>query len=224
MAEPQPPGGAAPHFPRYALAYAPNPGTLGWLAGSHWLGRCAAQAQPMEQLRIEGIAPEALHMLTAMPRQLGWRAAWVPDFALAPGRDWLDLQHAVHHLAQRLAPRPVPMLQVRVHEGCLALAPGPADAAHAELQAMAATCAQALQGIAADAATATGAVTAPYLFHLPLTGPLHLVPAETQTLVQEVAQDFFADLPPLRIDSLALFSQASPHSDFVLLDHLELRG
>jgi hypothetical protein len=116
------------------------------------------------------------------------------------------------------------MLQVRVHEGCLALAPGPADAAHAELQAMAATCAQALQGIAADAATAPGATTAPYLFHLPLTGPLHLVPAETQTLVHEVAQDFFADLPPLHIDSLALFSQASPHSDFVLLDHLELRG
>lgn len=221
MAKPQPPEGAAP---RYALAYAPNPGTLGWLAGSHWLGRCAAQAQPMEQLRIEGIAPEALHMLTAPPRQRGWRAAWVPDFALAPGCDWLDLQHAVHHLAQRLAPRPVPMLQVRVHEGCLALAPGPADTAHAELQAMAATCAQALQGIGADAEIATGAATAPYLFHLPLTGPLHLVAAETQTLVHEVAQDFFADLPPLRIDSLALFSQASPHSDFVLLDHLELRG
>lgn len=27
---------------RYAVSYAPNPGSLGWLAGSHWLGRCAA--------------------------------------------------------------------------------------------------------------------------------------------------------------------------------------
>ena len=27
---------------RYAVYFAPSPGTLGWLAGSHWLGRCAA--------------------------------------------------------------------------------------------------------------------------------------------------------------------------------------
>ena len=32
---------------RYAVYFAPSPGTLGWLAGSHWLGRCAAQLRPL---------------------------------------------------------------------------------------------------------------------------------------------------------------------------------
>ena len=41
---------------RYAVSYAPNPGSLGWLAGSHWLGRCAALLQPLQQPEIEGVS------------------------------------------------------------------------------------------------------------------------------------------------------------------------
>jgi len=40
--------------------------------------------------------------------------------------------------------------------------------------------------------------------------------------VEDVAQQFFADLPPQHIDSLALFSQKHPQDDYVLLDHFEL--
>ena len=43
-----------------------------------------------------------------------------------------------------------------------------------------------------------------------------------QEVVEDVAQQFFADLPPQHIDSLALFSQKHPQDDFVLLDHFEL--
>ena len=43
-----------------------------------------------------------------------------------------------------------------------------------------------------------------------------------QDVVEDVAQQFFADLPPQHIDSLALFSQKHPQDDFVLLDHFEL--
>ena len=55
-----------------------------------------------------------------------------------------------------------------------------------------------------------------------LTGPLSGVHADTQTLVHDAAEQFFADLPPLRFNSLALFAEPTPGADFVLLDHLEM--
>ena len=36
------------------------------------------------------------------------------------------------------------------------------------------------------------------------------------------AEQFFADLPPLRFNSLALFAEPTPGADLVLLDHLEM--
>ena len=61
-----------------------------------------------------------------------------------------------------------------------------------------------------------------YRFYLPITGPLQQVDAQTQALVVDAAQEFFSDLPPLRFNSLALFAQPAPGTDFVLLDHLEM--
>ena len=67
MAEPH---SAAPSTARrYALSFAPSPGTLGWLAGSHWLGRCAAQLQPLQQLDIAGVAADDLHRLALIVRR-----------------------------------------------------------------------------------------------------------------------------------------------------------
>ena len=87
---------------RYAVYFAPSPGTLGWLAGSHWLGRCAAQLRPLPQLDIHGVAPADLQRLTAAPRRYGWHATLKGPFALAPGTDWLTLHHAVQQVADTL--------------------------------------------------------------------------------------------------------------------------
>ena len=212
--------------PRYTLAWAPLPGTLGWLAGSHWLGRCAAQLRPLPQLDIAEVPPEVLHLLTASPRQWGWRAAWAPSFALAEGTNWLTLQATVHRLATQWQPMALPPLQVVRHAGALALAPAPGHRSHQALNAWATQCQQALQAIAAPQPKSQVSHEAgddtPWTFHLPLTGPLHLVQPPLQDVVEDVAQQFFADLPPQHIDSLALFSQKHPQDDFVLLDHFEL--
>ena len=98
---------------RYAVYFAPSPGTLGWLAGSHWRGRCAAQLRPLPQLNIHGVAPADLQRLTAAPRRHGWHATLKAPFALAPGTDWLTLHHAVQQVARSLTPFTMPPMQVQ---------------------------------------------------------------------------------------------------------------
>jgi len=229
---------------RYAVYFAPHPGTLAWLAGSHWLGRCAALLQPLPQLDIHGVAREELERLTAAPRRYGWHATLKAPFALAPGVDWLMLQHAVQRLADSLRPFDMPPLQVERIDDFLALVPMPSHPANAEIQAAAAACVTQLQPLAAplsarDLARRRAAGLTPrqdallqqwgypfvleeFRFHLSLTGSLAGADARTVELVLDAAEQFFADLPPLRFNSLALFAEPAPGADFVLLDHLEL--
>ncbi|KRC27811.1 DUF1045 domain-containing protein [Acidovorax sp. Root217] len=229
---------------RYAVYFAPNPGTLAWLAGSHWLGRCAALLQPMQPLDIHGVASEELERLTAAPRRYGWHATLKAPFALAPGVDWLTLHHAVQTLASSLRPFAMPPMQVERIDDFLALVPTPSHPANAEIQAAAAACVTQLQPLAAplsegDLARRRAAGLTPrqdallqqwgypfvleeFRFHMSLTGSLAAADDETVELVQDAADQFFADLPPLRFGSLALFAEPTPGADFVLLDHLEL--
>lgn len=229
---------------RYAVSFAPAPGTLGWLAGSHWLGRCAAQLQTLPQLDIVGVAGQDLHRLTAAPRRYGWHATLKAPFVLASGVSWATLHHAVQTLASGLQPFTLPPLQVERMNDFLALVPMASPATQAALQAAAAACVTQLQPLAAPLAPAelvrrrVGGLTPrqeellqcwgdPFVleefrFHLPLTGPLGLVDTETQTQVHDAAEQYFSDLPPLKFNSLALFAEPTPGADFVLLDHLEM--
>ena len=229
---------------RYAVYFAPPPGTLAWLAGSHWLGRCAAQLQPLPQLDIHGVAKDELERLTAAPRRYGWHATLKAPFALAPGVDWLTLHHAVQTLAQGLRAFAMPPMVVERVGDFLALVPTASHPANAEIQAAAAACVVQLRPLAAplseqDLARRRSAgltarqdelllqwgypfVLEEFRFHLSLTGSLAGADDATVELVQDAADQFFADLPPLHFSSLALFAEPTPGADFVLLDHLEL--
>lgn len=217
---------------RYAVCFAPNPGSLGWLAGSHWLGRCAALLQPLPQLDIHGVAAEDLVRLTAAPRRQGWRATLTEPFALAPGVDWITLHQTVQALTHSLKPCALPPLQVERIGDILALVPPASHATNGLLHQAAATSKTQLQPLVAprgdteDLADLRAAGPTPqpggFRFHLPITGRLDLVDAQTQTLVLDAAQEFFSDLPILQFNSLALFSEPTPGANFVLLDHLEM--
>jgi hypothetical protein len=233
-----------PTHHRYAVYFAPNPGSLGWLAGSHWLGRCAALLQPLQQLAIDGVAAEDLHLLTAAPRRYGWHATLKAPFALAPGTDWITLHQAVQAVASRLQPFVLPPLQVERINDFLALVPARSHPANAQIQEAAAACVTALQPLAAPLSDADLArrravgltprqdallqrwgypfVLEEFRFHLSITGSLAQVAPSTQALVLDAAQEFFADLPTLKFNSLALFAEPTPGADFVLLDHLEM--
>ena len=204
---------------RYAVSFAPNPGSLGWLAGSHWLGRCAALLQPLQQLAIEGVTADDLHRLTAAPRRRGWQAPLNAPFALAPGVDWIVLQQALQALAHRLAPCALPPLQVERVGDILALVAPASHAANGAIQTAAACVAQ-LQALSDT--QDRPAMAEAFRFHLPITGPLQQVDAPTQALVFDAAQEYFSDLPPLNFNSLALFTEPAPGADFALLDHLDM--
>lgn len=229
---------------RYAVYFAPAPGTLGWLAGSHWLGRCAAQLQPLPQLDIQGVAKEDLHRLTAAPRRYGWHGTLRAPFVLSPGVDWATLHHAVQAVASSLQPFTLPPMQIERLDDFLALVPMASAATQAAIHAVAAACVTQLQPLAAPLPPAELArrraggltprqdallqrwgypfVLEEFRFHMSLTGPLGLVNTGTQALVHDAAEQFFVDLPPLRFNSLALFAEPAPGADFVLLDHLEM--
>ena len=54
---------------RFAVYFAPPPGSLWWDAGSQWLGRCAATDSPLARPPIAGISPELQQQLTAEPQR-----------------------------------------------------------------------------------------------------------------------------------------------------------
>lgn len=229
---------------RYAVYFAPSPGTLGWLAGSHWLGRCAALLQPLPQLAIDGVPPEALQRLTATPRRYGWHATLKAPFVLAPGVDWMALHHAVQTVAQGLRAFQLPPLQVQRLGDFLALVPMPSHTANAALRDAAQACVTQLQPLAAPLSDADLArrravgltarqdalmlrwgypfVLDEFRFHMTLTGKLSQVDAATQALVLDAAQQYFSDMPTLTFDSLAVFAEPEPGADFALLDHIEV--
>lgn len=218
--------------PRYAVHFAPNPGSLGWLTGSHWLGRCAASLQPLQQLAIDGVAPEQLHALTAAPRLHGWHAPlrpapYSPSFVLAPGVDWLTLHGTVQQLADRFTAFHLPPLHVQKVDNYLALVPAQrlhAPGTTSPMHAIAAACEDALSTLTVPDTPPSrlAADGTEFLFHLPITGALQQVSADTQERVFAAAQEFFADLPALKFSSLALFHQPASEQDFRVLDHLEL--
>ena len=61
-----------------------------------------------------------------------------------------------------------------------------------------------------------------FQLHCSLTGSLkHLNSQQVQNL-QQAAQDWFANLPPCRFETLALFVEPTPGADFVLQEHFRL--
>jgi hypothetical protein len=230
---------------RYAVYFTPSPGTLGWLAGSHWLGRCAASLQPLQQLDIEDVPADVLHRLTATPRRYGWHGTLKAPFALAPGADWLTLHHAVSTVARGLRAFELPPLHVeRMADDFLALVPAPSHPGNAALRDAAAACVVELHALAAplsaeELARRRAAGLTPrqdelmvrwgypfvleeFRFHMSITGSLKGVDMRTQTLVLDAAQEYFSDVPRLPFNSLAIFAEPTPGADFVLLDHVEV--
>lgn len=227
---------------RYAVYFAPAPGSAWWDAGSRWLGRDAATGTLLEQPRFDGLPPERQRQLTAEPARYGWHATLKAPFVLSEGVGLNDLHEALRALAAAFTAFDMPALRVQKLGGFLALCPeGNKDA----INAVASACVTQLDKLAAPLSSEElerrrrkGSLSTqedallvrwgyPYVleryrFHLSLTGHLQGVDDETVQRLEQAAQTCFDALPPCPFDGLALFAEPTKGADFVFVERWEL--
>jgi putative phosphonate metabolism protein len=115
---------------RYAIYYAPPPGSPLDVFGACWLGHADA-----DHLAMPGLAAPRRAEIVEPARHYGFHATLKPPFVLAPGRTIDDLEQALTQFAAGQTPFSAPPLRLAALDGFLALtlsAPCPAMAAFAE--------------------------------------------------------------------------------------------
>lgn len=226
---------------RYAVYFAPDPGSAHAELGASWLGRDALQPG-------RALAPESLGGLDAVvratlcrsARRYGLHATLKPPFQLAEGCSFEELDAALHTLAARHTAFELPVHPARLHN-FLAWRPhlGEASAEHPasqRLMALASDCVQSLDpfrrspslaelqrrrsaGLSAEQEALLQRWGYPFVmdafrFHLTLSDALD---AEQLALVEAALQRACEPVAeqPLCIDALSLFVEAEPGADFV---------
>jgi putative phosphonate metabolism protein len=226
---------------RYAIYFAPAPGSPLARFGAEWLGYDVASGKTMPQPALATIDAERLRTITAEPRRYGFHATLKPPFVLAVGCTVEELEEAAVALAREEAPFEAPSLRLSCISGFWALtlsAPCP------PFHALADHCVSALDRFRAApsaeelARRRRARLTArqeellarwgyPYVMdefrlHLTLTGRLDaaagaLVARELELLVAPLCRE------PLRIDALSLFHQPNHDAPFRLVQRYPLR-
>jgi putative phosphonate metabolism protein len=118
--------------PRFAIYWAPRPGSPLAAFGAAWLGRDAEDGRAAPQPAVPDIA-----RMTAEPRRYGFHATLKPPFALAEGCVEAALLDAVAALARMIDAFDLPPLRLEAIGRFLALVPG---APVPQLERLAAAC------------------------------------------------------------------------------------
>jgi putative phosphonate metabolism protein len=229
--------------PRYAIYFAPPPGSDAWQAGSAWLGRCAATGQVLRQPEVAGVPAEAFARLTAAPARYGWHATLKAPFTLAEGISQADLERRLASVCAALPAFTLPPLGVARLGAFLALTP---DTPSHHLQRVADACVTQLHALAAPLSPSEWArrrgaglsdrqevllqawgyphVLEQFRFHFSLTGPLNDMPASVSEALMQAAQSWFASLPPCPFHAVALFVEPVPGQPMQWLGQWPLGG
>jgi len=221
---------------RYAVYFAPRPGTLLHALGSSWLGRDSHSGEDLVQPPVAG-----LHGLTAEPRRYGFHATLKPPFATRDGIGGDAILRALAALAASEAPFELG-LRVALLDGFMALLP---DSPCLALDALAARCVRDLDGFrrpppAAELARRRKAPLTqrqdenlerwgyPYVFedfrfHMTLTERL---PHDQGDALIAAARAHFAPAlaQPVAIDGLTLFCEAAAGRPFLAIRHFPFQG
>jgi putative phosphonate metabolism protein len=226
------------NFLRYAIYYAPEPGSTLDRLGSELLGydahRGAALPFP------GGIEFSDWRELTQDPRKYGFHATLKAPMPLAPDKDEDQLRAACAAFAAE--PRAIPVIEpiVDLISGFIALVPAKPSAA---LQQLAASCVQAFDPFRAaltekDRARRNPSKLSPrqvgyldrwgypyvfdeFRFHMTLTG--RVAPDRAADIVEMLrARLSGVTCEPLPIDRLALFRQDSDREPFRIIAHWPL--
>ena len=128
---------------RYAIYFAPEPGSLLDTFGCQWLGRDMSGATAAGQMSIPGVSSERLAQLTERPRRYGMHATLKPPFALTSAASVDSLLNAARIVAKGLAPVELPPLELDGIGKFIALTP---ESSSASLEKLAASCVRAFEG------------------------------------------------------------------------------
>jgi len=225
------------HYPRYAIYYAPAPGSPLDRFGAQHLGY---DAYLSEDLSFPAGLPADWQELTADPRKYGFHATLKAPMALADGRTEAQLAAACESFAA--AARPVPVIAPIVDSisGFIAVIPARPSA---ELLQLAADATREFDGFRAlltpeDRARRNPEKLTPrqrdylerwgypyvmeeFRFHMTLTGRLG---AERREAIVAMLRDRFArtGIDTLAIDRIALFRQDDAGSRFRIVGHYGL--
>lgn len=223
---------------RYAVYYAPKPGSPLWRAGCQWLGSDAASGKALTQPEIDGIDAGVLAALTRDAARYGWHATLKAPFPLR-----IDVQAGtlLRHVAELAAAfRPFALnLQVDWLDSFLALRP--AEAAP-ELDELAAACAVALEPLADRGAplkpragldprqqTLYRRWGYPYVFeqfrfHMTLSDTLPKESPQAKALEQGARRHFAGVLNALAVDGIAVFVEREQGGPFHYLAYCGFDG
>ena len=220
---------------RWAIYFAPEPGSTLARFGAEWLGYDAASGTTLSQPLLAEIEAERLQSITAEPRRYGFHATLKPPFALAGGFTAEQLDEAVAALARQQAAFDAPHLRLSCISGFWALT---LPASCPPLQTLADRCVSELDSFRALPSAAELArrrrarLTArqdellarwgyPYVmdefrFHMTLTARLDAVEG---AVVARVLEPLVAPLchSALAIDALSLFHQERRDAPFRLI-------
>ncbi len=228
---------------RYAIYYAPAPGTPWWSFGAHWLGRDESSGAVLPQSPPPTLAADLFERITAEPRRYGFHATLKAPFRLAADGDARVLVERVRTLAGRLESLPLGALVPVFMDGFVALVP---PARNPALSDLAAACIKDLDDLRVPLGEADRArrridpsdaraldllerygyphVLERFRFHMTLTGPIDT--ALAARVVSGIA-DTVAHLnaeAPLILDRLCVFFESGPGSPMRRIADVELRA
>lgn len=223
--------------PRYALYYAPAPGTQLWSFGSSALGYDAATGARVAPLAPAGVSGEDWEAMTAQPRRYGFHATLKAPFRLADGASEDDLVAAGKAFGRGRRGFELPELAVADLEGFVALTPVEPSPA---LNDLAAACVSQFERFRAPPTPEESArrhaaslndrqrasldrwgyphVFDDFRFHMTLTG--NLTP-DRIPMVAEALAALYAELGgdvPNRVDAVTLYVEETPAEGFRIVD------
>ena len=225
---------------RYAIYWAPPPGTPLAKEAARWLGYDACTGAVLQQPDLPGLSREIAAAITEGPRHYGFHATLKPPFELAEGATEGDLLDAVEHLAAALPVGRMAPLVVAAIDGFLALVPG--RPSH-DLSAIAEACVRDLDRFRRPLSAAALArrqrtplterqarylaewgypfVLEEFRFHLTLTDRLwpELMRAVRPALERVLAP---ACVEPLALERLVVFREEDPQAPMRIIASFEL--
>jgi len=227
---------------RWAVYFAPPPGSPLWQRAAAWLGRDPSGAPAAQVPPPAGFDSDRFAAATASPRRYGFHGTLKPPFALAAGTEESELRRALIALAADVEAFSLPPLRVGAIGGFLALLP---TAPCPPLEAFAARCVAELDAFRATPGEAELArrrsaeldaeqeallrrwgypyVMHRFRFHMTLSERLD---ERERAVLAAGAEAHFAEAlaAPLPCDALSLFHQPAAGEPFVLAARFPLGG